>query len=135
MVRWLSWSGEVRGDGEGEELGNYIIKGGEQGRARLSVIARVLAPTTEALLDRFEPLQGSTVIDAGCGGGDVSFELAERVGTSGRVIAFDLDEAKIAVCPGRSGTARARQCRHSTRAACSIHGRPKTLMSPMSASC
>jgi SAM-dependent methyltransferase len=78
-----------------EELGNYIIRGGDQGRARLSVIARALAPTTQALLDRVEPLQGLTVIDAACGGGDVSFELAERVGTNGRVIGFDLDEAKI----------------------------------------
>ena len=79
-----------------EELGAYIIKGGEEGRARLSVLARVLAPTTEALLDGFGPLGGLTVIDAGCGGGDVSFELAERVGNSGRVIAFDLDETKLA---------------------------------------
>ena len=81
---------------EPEELGAYIIKGGEEGRARLSVLARVLAPTTEKLLDRFGPLDGLTVIDAGCGGGDVSFELAERVGTGGRVIAFDLDETKLA---------------------------------------
>ena len=79
-----------------EELSAYIIKGGEEGRARLSVLARVLAPTTEGLLDRFEPLGGLTVIDAGCGGGDVSFELAERVGASGRVIGFDLDETKLA---------------------------------------
>ena len=78
-----------------EELGNYIIKGGEQGRARLSVIAKVLAPTTEVLLDRFEPLQGFLAIDAGCGGGDVSFELAERVGPGGRVVGFDLDESKV----------------------------------------
>jgi 2-polyprenyl-3-methyl-5-hydroxy-6-metoxy-1,4-benzoquinol methylase len=55
-----------------EELSSYIIKGGEEGRARLSVLARVLAPTTEKLLDRFEPLSGLTVIDGGCGGGDVS---------------------------------------------------------------
>jgi SAM-dependent methyltransferase len=79
-----------------EELSSYIIKGGEEGRARLSVLARVLAPTTEKLFDRFEPLQGLLAIDAGCGGGDVSFELAERVGLAGRVIGFDLDETKLA---------------------------------------
>ena len=33
-----------------EELSNYIIKGGEEGRARLSVVARVMAPTTESCL-------------------------------------------------------------------------------------
>ena len=78
-----------------EELRSYIIKGGEEGRARLSVLARVLAPTTQALFDRFEPLKGYLAIDAGCGGGDVSFELAERVGAGGRVVGFDLDEDKL----------------------------------------
>ena len=39
------------------ELGSYIIKGGEEGRARLSILARVLAPSTQALLDRFEHQQ------------------------------------------------------------------------------
>ena len=79
-----------------EEPSSYIINGGEEGRARLSVLARVLAPTTDRLLDRFEPFGGLTAIDAGCGGGDVSFELAERVGAAGRVIGFDLDETKLA---------------------------------------
>ena len=79
-----------------DELQSYIIKGGEEGRARLSVLARVMAPTTEGLLDRFEPLGGLTVVDAGCGAGDVSFELAGRVGPAGRVIGLDLDETKLA---------------------------------------
>lgn len=77
------------------QLGTYIIKGGEQGKARLSVLARVLEPSTGILLDRFEPLAGRCVVDAGCGGGDVSFELAERVGPAGSVVAFDLDEGKL----------------------------------------
>lgn len=81
---------------EPDRLGSYIIKGGEQGRARLSVLAGVLAPTTRALFDRFEPLAGELAIDAGCGGGDVSVEIAGRVGPGGRVVAFDLDEAKLA---------------------------------------
>lgn len=86
-----------------EELSSYIIKGGEEGRARLSVLARVLAPTTEALLDRFEPMSGLTIMDAGCGGGDVSFELAQRAGSGGRVIGFDLDETKLAAAREEAG--------------------------------
>jgi SAM-dependent methyltransferase len=81
---------------EPTNLGGYIIKGGEQGRARLAVISRVLAPATSALLDRFEPLDGALAVDAGCGGGDVTFEIAPRVGMSGRVVGFDLDEDKLA---------------------------------------
>jgi SAM-dependent methyltransferase len=79
-----------------DELRSYIIKGGEEGRVRLSVLARVLAPTTEKLFDRFEPFKGRLAIDAGCGGGDVTFEIAERVGTDGWVVAIDLDETKLA---------------------------------------
>ncbi len=87
----------------GEDLRSYIIKGGEEGRARLSVLARVLAPSTQALFDRFEPLQGLVAVDAGCGGGDVSFELAARVGAGGRVVGLDLDEGKLAAARAEAG--------------------------------
>jgi ubiquinone/menaquinone biosynthesis C-methylase UbiE len=79
------------------DLGSYIIKGGETGKARMAVIARVLAPATEALLDGCEPLAGRTVIDAGCGGGEIAFELARRVGPAGRVVGLDLDATKLAL--------------------------------------
>lgn len=76
---------------------SYIIAGGQSGRSRLAVLSRVMAPSTGALLDRFEPLSGRSVVDAGCGGGDVSFELARRVGPGGRVVGLDMDEAKLAL--------------------------------------
>jgi ubiquinone/menaquinone biosynthesis C-methylase UbiE len=79
------------------DLTSYIIKGGEEGRARLAVISRVLDPAMQALLDRFEPLRGRTAIDAGCGGGDVTFEIAKRVGPEGRVTGLDLDDSKLAL--------------------------------------
>lgn len=78
-------------------LDSYIIRGGEKGRARLSVLAGVLAPKTGQLLDQFGSLSGQTVIDVGCGGGDVSFELATRVGPDGKVHGLDLDEEKLAI--------------------------------------
>jgi ubiquinone/menaquinone biosynthesis C-methylase UbiE len=87
-----------------EELSTYIIRGGDHGRARLAVISRVLAPATDALLDRFEPLQGMIAVDAGCGGGDVTFELARRAGINGRVIGFDLDEEKLAAAREEAAT-------------------------------
>ncbi|MGY8684836.1 methyltransferase domain-containing protein [Bradyrhizobium sp. UFLA05-153] len=78
-----------------EHLAPYVLKGGEAGRARLAVIARVLAEPTQLLLDQSEPLEGCIAVDAGCGGGDVAFELAKRVGRAGHVIGLDLDEDKI----------------------------------------
>jgi ubiquinone/menaquinone biosynthesis C-methylase UbiE len=34
-------------------------------------------------------------LDAGCGGGDVSFDLARLAGPSGRVVGMDIDEVKL----------------------------------------
>jgi SAM-dependent methyltransferase len=34
-------------------------------------------------------------LDVGCGGGDVTFEMARMVGPAGRVIGIDIDETKI----------------------------------------
>ena len=78
-------------------LENYVIRGGAQGKARLAVLARVMAPATRALLDQIGPLPGQSVVDAGCGGGEISFELADRVGPTGRVVGLDLDEEKLAL--------------------------------------
>jgi ubiquinone/menaquinone biosynthesis C-methylase UbiE len=78
-----------------DALKSYPIKGGEVGRARLAVLARALAPTTERHLDRAGSLAGLTAVDVGCGGGDVTFALARRVGPTGQVIGIDLDEEKL----------------------------------------
>lgn len=75
---------------------SYIIRGGEAGRSRLSVLSQAMADATGALLDRAGPWDGLHVLDAGCGGGDVSRALAERVGPSGRVLGVDGDAVKIA---------------------------------------
>ena len=82
---------------ENASLDQYIISGGEQGRNRLGVIARVLESSTQVLLDQLEPLQDCIVVDVGCGGGDVTFELARRTGAGGSVIGIDLDVTKLAL--------------------------------------
>jgi ubiquinone/menaquinone biosynthesis C-methylase UbiE len=79
-----------------DALKSYPIKGGETGRARLAVLAGVLAPTTERHLDRAGPLNGCIAVDVGCGGGDVTFALARRVGPNGHVTGIDLDLEKLA---------------------------------------
>lgn len=76
--------------------GSYIIRGGAEGRARLSVLSQAMGPYTGALLDSVGDWTGLRVLDAGCGAGDVSRELAARVGPGGFVLGLDGDEAKIA---------------------------------------
>ena len=74
---------------------HYIIRGGVEGRERLRVLARVMRPTTLNLFDRAGIKPGMTCLDVGCGGGDVTLELADLVGPKGKVIGWDIDETKI----------------------------------------
>ncbi|MEE8633540.1 MAG: class I SAM-dependent methyltransferase [Methyloceanibacter sp.] len=41
--------------------------------------------------------EGMTCLDMGCGGGDVSFELAMIAGPKGRVLGIDIDNEKLAI--------------------------------------
>src|SRR5215207_4252926 len=74
---------------------HYVIRGGVEGRARLSVLARVMRETTVALLTRLGVGEGLNCLDAGCGGGDVTLELARRVAPGGRVVGVDIDETTL----------------------------------------
>jgi SAM-dependent methyltransferase len=77
------------------DLNHYVIRGGIQGRERLKVVARVLHRTTSALFDRVGVGPGLCCLDIGCGSGDVTFELARRVGPDGRVVGADIDRTKL----------------------------------------
>jgi SAM-dependent methyltransferase len=73
----------------------YIIRGGAEGRERLRVLSRALRGGTNSLLDRVGVRAGMRCLDAGCGGGDVTLELAGRVAPRGTVVGVDLDETKL----------------------------------------
>jgi ubiquinone/menaquinone biosynthesis C-methylase UbiE len=51
--------------------------------------------STVALLRRAGLSPGMTCLDAGCGGGDVAFEMARMVAPGGRVIGTDVDDTKL----------------------------------------
>jgi SAM-dependent methyltransferase len=73
---------------------SYIIRGGLEGRERLRLIGRVLSPTTTLLLDSLDIPRAARCLDVGCGGGDVTTELARRV-PAGTVVGADSDETKL----------------------------------------
>jgi SAM-dependent methyltransferase len=74
---------------------HYAIRGGIAGRERLRILARTLHGGTSALFDRLGVGAGLACLDVGCGGGDVTRELARRVGPRGRVVGVDIDAAKL----------------------------------------
>ncbi len=73
----------------------YVIRGGRAGYERLQLLARDRWPDTRALLTRAGVGAGMRCIDLGCGGGEVSFELARLVAPDGTVIGVDMDEIEL----------------------------------------
>jgi len=76
-------------------MATYAIRGGAEGARRLNLLAEVMAPTTEALLDAAGVGVGMSCVDVGCGVGHVSRALAARVGPEGRVVGVDFDPVKL----------------------------------------
>lgn len=87
----------------------YAIRGGEEGKRRLDLLAATMAPNTEALLARSGVREGMHCIDLGCGGGHVSRYLAGRVGDRGFVVGLDIDDTKLAAARQECAQAGLRQ--------------------------
>jgi SAM-dependent methyltransferase len=83
---------------------NYVIRGGVEGRERLRVLARVMGPTTQRLLDGLVGSR-SRCLDVGCGGGDVTQDLARRA-PAGSALGIDLDETKLDLARAEAVAAR-----------------------------
>lgn len=73
----------------------YVIRGGRAGYERLKLLARARWPDTAALFERVGIGPGMRCVDLGCGGGEVSFEIARLVAPSGHVTGVDTDEVKL----------------------------------------
>ena len=84
---------------------HYVLRGGIEGRERLRILARVMRPYT---LDLFTQsaiaFRKQGCLDVGCGGGDVTFDLARLVGPKGQVVGVDLDEAKLELARSEAKT-------------------------------
>src|SRR4030095_12517650 len=74
---------------------SYVIRGGIDGRERLKLLSRIMHPSTAELFDRAGISPGIKCLEIGCGSGDMSLELARRVGAGGQVLGVDIDLTKI----------------------------------------
>ena len=75
----------------------YTIEGGSAGKARLDVLSSVMQQTTTSLLLRAGVMPGDRCVDVGCGGGNVSRQLARLVGPRGTVLGVDSDPEVLAL--------------------------------------
>jgi SAM-dependent methyltransferase len=73
----------------------YILRGGLIGRERLRILARVMRPGTLALLARVGLPAEGRILDLGCGGGDVTIELARLAGAHASVTGLDFDPVMV----------------------------------------
>jgi ubiquinone/menaquinone biosynthesis C-methylase UbiE len=73
----------------------YVIRGGREGYERLKLLARARWPDTSDLFERVGIRAGMRCLDVGCGGGEVTFEIARLVGPEGSVVGIDIDEVKL----------------------------------------
>jgi SAM-dependent methyltransferase len=97
----------------------YAIRGGNKGKERLDVLARVLLPTTTQLLDRVGVITGMKCLDVGCGGGHVTLLMAGIVGPEGRVIGTDTDPEILTLAREDAEAAEATNVEFQTQDACS----------------
>lgn len=76
---------------------------GDEARAELAeLIDRQMSPLGLAAMDALVPRPGHTVLDVGCGAGQTVMQLADRVGTHGRVIGVDIGQRVLAVARVRT---------------------------------
>ena len=73
----------------------YVPQGGQAGYDRLVLLSRERWPDTERLLLRAGLSPGMRCLDLGCGGGQVTIEIAKRIAPGGTCVGLDLDEVKL----------------------------------------
>ena len=81
---------------------SYVLGHADREIARLQFQAGVIEPITRRLIRECGIGPGMRVLDIGCGAGDVSMLLAEAVGETGAVVAFDRELRVIEIAKARA---------------------------------
>jgi ubiquinone/menaquinone biosynthesis C-methylase UbiE len=76
-------------------MAEYTLGTGVEAKQRLSRLARLCRPATLTLLERAGIRPGYRCLDVGSGSGDVTLDMARLVGSSGKVVGLDMDDAIV----------------------------------------
>jgi SAM-dependent methyltransferase len=93
---------------------SYALDNTPAEQARLSRQAAVLRPVTERLFRAAGIGPGMSVLDVGCGIGDVSAIAVELVGADGVVVGFDGDPRQVVAATARFGEGAVASFVHAT---------------------
>ena len=78
------------------EESNWMGPSGERWLANADRFEQMLRPIGHALIDHAALRPGEKVVDIGCGAGEISLELARRVGPTGQVTGLDISPPLVA---------------------------------------
>lgn len=84
---------------------SYVLGHGSDEHRRLMLQSRFVGELTEYVFARAGLAQGMSVLDIGCGAGDVSFLAAAFVGPSGNVLGVDQSPESVAIARERAKSA------------------------------
>src|SRR3954462_10870218 len=83
----------------------YVLGHGDPELERLQLQSQIIGGITRRLIRESGIGSGMRVLEIGCGAGDVSMLLAEAVGPTGKVIAFDREARGTETARGRAEAA------------------------------
>jgi len=84
---------------------SYVLGDSETERQRLRQQAGLIGGFTRHVLEQAGIAPGMSVLDVGCGAGDVALLLADMVGAAGRVVGVDRNPAILAAAERRTTAA------------------------------
>jgi ubiquinone/menaquinone biosynthesis C-methylase UbiE len=79
-----------------EEAEFWNNEGGKMWTSNMDRTHQLLAPLSKRLLASAAVSTGEIVLDVGCGGGETTRQIAESVGSTGRVVGVDVSEMILA---------------------------------------
>lgn len=83
-------------DQNADQIAYWNGPGGQRWANRQQTQDILLAPVADLVIDRARIKAGECAIDVGCGSGAVSIAVAEKIGSSGRVLAIDVSSPMLA---------------------------------------